>query len=88
MRVVALSARTGEVVWDYTNALFRQVRGWEFRGWLCEAIDCAQYFSLILLVQQLLLYDLARLGGYAEGNVLTIYMLRRGIANPTDFNLQ
>ena len=43
---------------------------------------------MILLVQQLLLYDLARLGDYAEGNVLTIYLLRRGIANPTGFNLQ
>ena len=75
-------------MWDHTNALFRQMRGWAFRGMLCEAIRCSQYFSLILLVQQLLLYDLARLGDYAEGEVLTVYMLRRGIANPTDFNLQ
>ena len=75
-------------MWDHTNALFRQMRGWAFRGMLCEAIRCSQYFSLILLVQQLLLYDLARLGDYAEGEVLTVYMIRRGIANPTDFNLQ
>ena len=59
-----------------------------FRGMLCEAICCSQYFSIILLVQQLLLYDIACLGDYAEGEVLTVYMLRRGIANPTDFNLQ
>ena len=64
------------------------MRGWEFRGWLCEAICCAQYFSLILLVQQLLLCDMACLGDYAEGNVLTIYVLRRSKANPTDSNLQ
>ena len=88
MRVVVLSATTGELVWDHTNTLFWQMRGWEFRGWLCEAISCAQYFSLILLAQQLLLCDMACLGDYAEGEVLTIYMLRRGIANPTDFNLQ
>ena len=31
---------------------------------------------------------MACLGDYAEGEVLTIYMLRRGIANPTDINLQ
>ena len=55
---------------------------------LCEAICCSQYFSIIVLVQQLLLYDMACLGDYAEGEVLTVYMLRRGIANPTDFNLQ
>ena len=88
MRVVVLSATTGARIWDHTDTRFWQMRGWEFRGWLCEAIGCAQYFSLILLVKQLLLYDLACLGDYAEGNVLTIYMLRRGIANPTDSNLQ
>ena len=88
MRVVVLSAGTGEVVWDHTNALFRQMRGWAFRGMLCEAIGCAQYFSLILLVHQLLLYDMACLGDYAEDEVLTVYMLRREIADPTDFNLQ
>ena len=38
--------------WDHTNAMFWQMRGWELRGWLCEAIRCAQYFSVILLVQQ------------------------------------
>ena len=88
MRVVVLSATTGARIWDHTDTRFWLMRGWEFRGWLCEAIGCAQYFSLILLVKQLLLYDLACLGDYAEGNVLTIYMLRRGIANPTDSNLQ
>ena len=88
MRVVVLSAATGELVWDHTNTTFWQMRGWELRGWLCEAIRCAQYFSVILLVQQLLLCDMACIGEYAEGEVLTIYMLRRGIANPTDFNLQ
>ena len=75
-------------MWDHTNALFWQMRGWAFRGMLCEAICCSQYFSIILLVQQLLLCDMARLGDYAEGEVLTVYMIRRGIANPTDFHLQ
>ena len=55
MRVVVLSAATGELVWDHTNAMFWQMRGWELRGWLCEAIRYAQHFSVILLVQQLLL---------------------------------
>ena len=54
---------------------------------LCEAICCLQYFSIILLVHQLLLYDMAYLGDYAEGEVLTVYMLRREIANPTFFLL-
>ena len=88
MRVVVLSAATGELVWDHTNTTFWQMRGWELGGWLCEALRCAQYFSVILLVQQLLLCDMACIGEYAEGEVLTVYMLRRGIANPTDFNLQ
>ena len=88
MRVVVLSAATGELVWDHTNTSFWQIRGWELRGWLCEAIRCAQYFSVILLVKQLLLCDMAYIGEYADGEVLTVYMLRRGIANPTDFNLQ
>ena len=52
--------------------------------WLCEAIHCAQYFSIILLVRQLLLCDMALIAEYAEGNLLTVYMLRRGIADPTD----
>ena len=81
MRVIALSASTGELVWDYTSGSFWQARGWELRMWLCEAIHCAQYFSIILLVGQLLLCDLARIGEYAEGNILTVYMLRRGIAD-------
>ena len=84
MRVIVLSASTGELVWDYTSGSFWQARGWELRMWLCEAIHCAQYFSIILLVGQLLLCDLARIGEYAEGNILTVYMLRRGIADPTD----
>ena len=88
MRVVVVSARTGEVVWDHTNALFRQMRGWALRGMLCEAIQCTQYFSLILLIHQSFLYDMACLGDYAENEVLTVYMLRRGIADPTDTNLQ
>ena len=88
MRVVVLSATTGELVWDHTNPSFWQIRGWELRGWLCEAMSCAQYFSVILLVRQLLLCDMAYIGEYADGEVLTVYMLRRGIANPTDSNLQ
>ena len=56
--------------------------------WLCEAIHCAQYFSVILLARQLLLCDMAYIGEYADGEVLTVYMLRRGIANPTDSDLQ
>ena len=87
MRAVVLSAGTGEVVWENTNALFRRMRGWAFRGMLCEAICCSQFFSIILLVHQLLLYDMAYLGDYAEGEVLTVYMLRREIANPTFFLL-
>ena len=88
MRLVVLSARTGEVVWDHTNALFRQTRGRALRGMLCEAICCAQYFSIILLVHQSFLYDMAYLRDYADNEVLTIYMLRRGIADPTASNLQ
>ena len=55
--------------------------------WLCEAIHCAQYFSVILLVRQLVLCDMADIGEYADGEVLTVYMLRRGIADPTDSDL-
>ena len=84
MRVVVLSATTGELVWDHKNALFWQLLGWEFRGWLCEAIRCTQYFSVILLVRQLLLCDIAYIGEYAENDVLTVCMLRRGIADPSD----
>ena len=80
MRVIVLSASTGELVWDYTSGSFWQARGWELRMWLCEAIHCAQYFSIILLVGQLLLCDLAHVGEYADGNILTVYMLRRGIS--------
>ena len=69
MRVIVLSASTGELVWDYTSGSFRQARGWELRMWLCEAIHCAQYFSVILLVGQLLVCDMACVGEYAEGNV-------------------
>ena len=56
--------------------------------WLCEAIHCAQYFSVILLLRQLLLCDMACIGEYADGDVLTVYMLRRGIADPSDSDLQ
>ena len=83
-----LSAATGELVWDHTNTSFWQIRGWELRGWLCEAMRCAQYFSVILLVRQLLLCDKAYIGEYADGEVLTVSMLRRGIADPTDSDLQ
>ena len=73
MRVIVLSASTGELVWDYTSGSFRQARGWELRMWLCEAIHCAQYFSVILLARQLLLCDMALIREYADGDVLTVY---------------
>ena len=88
MRVLVLSATTGELVWDYTSGSFWQARGWELRMWLCEAIRCAQYFSVILLVRQLLLCDMAYIGEYADGDVLTVYMLRREIADPSSSDLQ
>ena len=83
-----LSAESGELVWDHTNILFWRMRGWELRGWLCETMRCAQYFSVILLVRQLLLCDMAYISEYADGEVLTVSMLRRGIADPTDSDLQ
>ena len=86
MRVVVLSASTGMLVWDYTSGSFWQARGWELRMWLCEAIHCAQFFSVILLVDQLLLSDTACIAEYAEGGVLTVYMLRREIADPSDYD--
>ena len=43
----------------------------ELRMWLCEAIHCAQYFSVILLVRQLLLFDMACIREYAEGELRT-----------------
>ena len=66
MLVLVLSATTGELVWDYTSGSFWQARGWELRMWLCEAIHCAQYFSVILLVRQLLLCDMACIRDYAR----------------------
>ena len=77
MRVVVLSAESGELVWDHTNTSFWQIRGWELRGWLCETMRCAQSFSVILLVRQLLLRDMAYISEYADGEVLTVFVLRR-----------
>ena len=54
-----LSATTGELVWECTSISFWHMRGWELRGWLCEAIHCAQHFSVVLLARQLLLCDMA-----------------------------
>ena len=86
MRVLVLSASTGEVVWDYTSGSFWQARGWELRMWLCDAIHCAQFFSVILLVGRFLLCDIACIGEYADGGSLTVYMLRWGIADPSDYD--
>ena len=43
---------------------------------------------LTLIVRQLLLCDMAFIGEYAEGHMLTVYVLRRGITDPSDFDLQ
>ena len=56
--------------------------------WICEAVNCRQYFSLILIVRQLLLRDMAFVGEYAEENTLTVYVLRREIADSSDFDLR
>ena len=37
-----------------------------------QTIHCAQYFSVILLARQLLLCDMAYIGEYADGEVLTV----------------
>ena len=50
---------------------------------VCEAIHCAQYFSVILFVRQILLCDMAYIGEHADGDVLTVYMLRREIEDPS-----
>ena len=84
--MIVLSAATGELVWDYTSGSFCQARGWELRMWLCEAIHCELYFSVILFVRQMLLCDMAYIGEYADGNVLTVYMLRREIDDPSDYD--
>ena len=86
MQVVVISAATGELVWDYTSGSLWRARGWELRMWLCEAIHCGLYFSVVLFVRQMLLCDIAYIGEYAEGNVLTVYMLRREINNPSDYD--
>ena len=54
--------------------------------WLCEAIHCALYFSVILFVRQMLLCDMAYIWEYADGDVLTVYMLRREIDDPSDYD--
>ena len=59
MQVVVLSATTDELVWECTSISFWNMRGWELRGWLWEAIHCAQHFSVVLLARQLLLCDMA-----------------------------
>ena len=56
--------------------------------WLCEAIRCAQYFSVTLFVRSLLLCDMAFIGEYAEADVLTVHMLRWEITHPSDSDLQ
>ena len=86
MQVIVISAATGELVWEYTSGSLRQARGWELRMWLCEAIHCGLYFSVILFVRQMLLCDIAYIGEYADGNVLTVYMLRREIDDPSDYD--
>ena len=86
MQVFVISAATGELVWEYTSGSLRQARGWELRMWLCEAIHCGLYFSVILFVRQMLLCDIAYIGEYADGNVLTVYMLRREIDDPSDYD--
>ena len=86
MQVIVISASTGELVWEYTGGSLRQARGWELRMWLCEAIHCGLYFSVILFVRQMLLCDMAHIGEYADGNVLTVYMLRREIDDPSDYD--
>ena len=86
MQVIVISASTGELVWEYTGGSLRQARGWELRMWLCEAIHCGLYFSIILFVRQMLLCDMAHIGEYADGNILTVYMLRREIDDPSDYD--
>ena len=56
--------------------------------WICEAVNWRQYFSVILIVRELLLCDMAFVGEYAEENTLTVYVLRREIADPYDCDLR
>ena len=86
MRVIVISASTGGLVWDCTSGSFRQARGWELRMWLCDAINCTLYFSVVLFTREMLLCDMAYINEYAEGNLLTVYMLRREIDNPSDYD--
>ena len=86
MQISVISAATGELVWEYASGSLWRARGWELRMWLCEAIHCGLYFSVVLFVRQMLLCDTAYIGEYAEGNVLTVYMLRREIDDPSDYD--
>ena len=88
MRVQVFSATTGDLLWECVSGSFWHVRGWEFRGWICEAIDCRQYFSVILLVRQLLLCDVAFISEHAEGNNLQIQLVRRQLVDPSGPDLR
>ena len=56
--------------------------------WTCEAINCRQYFSVILLVRQFLLCDMAFISEYAEGSNLMVYLVRGQITDPSSQDLR
>ena len=87
MRVRVHSVATGDLLWECVNGSLWQARGWELRMWMCGALNCRQYFSLILIARQLLLCDMAFVREYAEADTLTVYVLRRTIADPSDVDL-
>ena len=51
MQVFVISAATGELVWEYASGSLWRARGWELRMWLCEAIHCGLYFSVVLFAK-------------------------------------
>ena len=63
-------------------------KGWELRMWLCQAINCRQYFSIVLLVRHLPLCDMALISEYVEGNDLIVQVVRRQLTDPTSQDLR
>ena len=88
-RVRVFSAGTGQLLWDCTSRWeLQHARGWELRMWTCAAINCRQYFSVILLVRQLFLCDMAFISEYVVDDSLVVYLVRRQIMDPSILDLQ